>query len=116
MGETEDLLTDLASRTHRSSIISRQELEDFFEERRKSHHEMIETVATLTQSVAQIKLDLDQFRESTKDLLEVFRALQGVATVIVWIGKIVKPLAIVATIITGATLYFQGLKIPKLVP
>ena len=106
--------TVAARRQHRLDIVHRHEVEKFFEESRKSREEMLNIVNELTVSVGKVKEDLDEFRESTKELMEVFKALQGVSSVLLWIGKMIKPIAWVAGAITAVTLYMQGVRIPKL--
>lgn len=92
--------------------VTKEEAQRFWEENRESRKEMMDTVKDLSFAIHEVKNDLNEFRESTKALVETFNALQGLVNVLLWIGKVMKPLAVVAVAITGAVLYFQGLKFP----
>ena len=98
---------------HRTGPVTRGELEDYFEESRKSRREILGLVSDLTQSVKGVTQNLETFKESTEDLVTVFNSLKGLSNILLWIGKIMKPLIWIAGIITAANLYFHGVKIPK---
>lgn len=98
------------------SLVSRREFEDFFEESRRSRQEMLDSVAALTLSVKDVKENLETFKSSTQDLVTVFNSLKGLSNILIWIGKIMKPLIWLAGIITAVNLYFNGVKIPKFGP
>jgi hypothetical protein len=98
------------------SLNCRREVEEFFNESRITRLEMISTLKSLTDTVNDVKKDLDSFRESTKDLVEVFNSLQGVTKVIIFVGKLLKPLAAITVFFATIHFYLNGLKIPKIVP
>lgn len=91
---------------------TKNELKQFLNESKEYRLEMNNVVKDLTHTIHEVKEDMDSFRESTKSLIETFQALQGLVNVLLWIGKIMKPLTVVAIAITGIVLYFQGLKFP----
>lgn len=96
------------------NFVTRPEVESFFEESRKSRQEMLATVHDLTESVREVRSEMKEFKEATKDMVEVFRNLQGLSNILIWIGKIMKPLAWLAAVLAAVTAYFQGYRIPKL--
>ena len=95
-----------------TTAITKQEMQNYWEESRESRKEMMDTVKDLSHAVHDVKNDLESFRESTKSLVETFAALQGLVNVLLWIGTVIKPLAVVAVAITSIVLYFQGSKLP----
>lgn len=96
----------------KNSAVTKEEASRFWDENRESRREMMDTVRELSAAIHEVKRDLDEFRESTKALVETFNSLQGLVNVLLWIGKVMKPLAVVAVGITGIVLYFQNFKFP----
>lgn len=105
----------MARRLHRHDLVTRKEIESFFEESRRSRKDMLETVHALTLSVKEVREEMKEFKGATKDMVEAFRNLQGLSSILVWIGKIMKPLVWIAAVAAATTAYLQGIKIPKLI-
>lgn len=103
-----------------NNLVTQRELELFIEESRVSRKELLDTVRALTEAMGEVRTDFTElntefktFRDSTKDLVVTFESLKGLVTVLIWIGKALKPLAVVGAAIVAVVLFFQGTKIPK---
>ena len=68
---------------------------------------------TVTKFQEDIREEVAEVKRNTQELVQIYQAMKGLATVLMWIGKLAKPIAFIATAITAATLYLQGVKIPK---
>ena len=95
---------------------SREQVERLFSEARESRKEILALVDDLSKTVQEVKTGLDLLKASTNDLVTVFDSLQGVSNVLIWIGKIMKPLIWISGIITAAYMFFHNVKIPKVSP
>lgn len=95
-------------------VMTKPEVMLLMEVNEKDHDKMQLELQNVTAKVQEVQDSVNSLRDDTKELLEVFRALQGLFKVISWIGKIAKPLVVVATMVTAITLYFQGVKFPVL--
>jgi hypothetical protein len=99
------------------NLVTQREMELFIEESRLSRQELLDTVRALTGAMNEVRGDFTElntefktFKDSTKDLVITFESLKGLVTVLIWIGKALKPLAVVGAAIVAAVLYFQGNK------
>jgi hypothetical protein len=95
---------------------SREQVERLFAEARQSRQEILVLVDNLSKTVQEVKTGLDVLKASTTDLVTVFESVQGVSNVLIWLGKVIKPLIWISGIITAAYMFFHNVKIPKVTP
>jgi SMC interacting uncharacterized protein involved in chromosome segregation len=89
----------------------RQELAERHERIEAKAQSLEDKIDNLTDTITDQQKELQAFKESTKDLLEAFRNIQGLINIIKFIGGIAKPLIVCAGAVTAFFMYFQGIKI-----
>lgn len=98
-------------------LITREEIEMFFDRDEKSHEVLTKEINSLKDSVDSIRDEIKPLNSlfcEIKEIIEVVRALKVLANIVAWFGKIAKPLLWIAGLGTLVLAYFQGIKIPKI--
>lgn len=71
--------------------------------------------ADLEKKIDDLQRVVEEFKKDTETLIEAFKAIEGLVKVILFIGKIAKPVVIVAGTITAVTMYLKGVRIPSII-
>ena len=93
--------------------VTRRELEFHLETASDSRKEIYDLVNEISANVVNLTTKMEDFETKTTDLIVAFNSVRGVSNVLIWVGKIMKPVMWVAGLITAANLYMHGVKIPK---
>lgn len=115
--EEQERRRDTITRTELLTFIARNE--EAHGEHRTAHKdqqdklEVLEVVSKDTnERLQKVEDRLDNLVNETSELIEVFKTLQALSKFIMWVGKIAKPVMIVAGLITAATLALKGISVP----
>lgn len=73
-----------------------------------------ELIKALNDNILSLNKSVQKIESETKEMREVFQALQGLFTVVTFIGKVAKPLTWIIGVITAISYYFHNIKVPKL--
>lgn len=83
--------------------------DSFNQEVKRAILQLIRNQELLQANQEQQSILLRKIQADTHDVVEAFKVLKAINTVLLWVGKIAKPLIFIASLVTFLVLYFKGI-------